>query len=191
MRTMMIAAPSEKIEYTITKVYDSGTEEEIFEEGDYTGAVSYQSKDGYLFAGWYEDSAYTTPADFSNVSSDMTVYAKYVKKTDISATFSRKSQKSGTITFNAAVSVKGQADLENVTLNVKGSDAVLDARKVKKSGSGKNIKYTTQYKGTAAVEKLSAVDSFTASVSWTTPDGTVVSGPSFKCTYFLGLVTVR
>ena len=191
MRTMMIAAPSEKIEYTITKVYDSGTEEEIFEEGDYTGAVSYQSKDGYLFAGWYEDSAYTTPADFSNVSSDMTVYAKYVKKTDISATFSRKSQKSGTTTFNAAVSVKGQADLENVTLNVKGSDAVLDARTVKKSGSGKNIKYTTQYKGTAAVEKLSAVDSFTASVSWTTPDGTVVSGPSFKCTYFLGLVTVR
>lgn len=191
MRTMMIAAPSEKLEYTITKVYDTGTEEEIFEEGDYTGAVSYSSKDGYLFAGWYMDSAFTTPADFSNVNSDMTVYAKYVKKTDISVSFTRKSLKSGTAVFDAVVSLKGQSDLDSVTVNTKGSDAVLSDRTVQKSGSGKNIRYTTQYKGNVAVNGLSLIDSFTASVRWTTPDGTTVSGPSFKCTYIMGLVTVR
>ena len=191
MRTMMIEAPSEKPEYTITKVYDNGTEEEIFEEGDYKGAVSFKTKDGYLFAGWYMDSAYTIPADFSNVNSDMAVYAKYVKKTDISVSFSRKSYKSSTAIFNTVVNVKGQSEFNDVTVNTERNDAVLNEKTVMKSGSGKNIRYTTQYKGIASVDGLSLIDSFTASVVWTTPDGTVVSGPDFKCTYVMGRVIVR
>lgn len=49
------------------------------EKGDnLTGTLQAAGATGKLFAGWYTDAAYTTPADFSSVQTDMTVYAKYV-----------------------------------------------------------------------------------------------------------------
>lgn len=192
-RTLTLAAPADKVEYTITKVYDTGTEEQTVQEGNHTGEINYTPRGGYLFAGWYKDQAFTEPADFSNVQSDLTVYARFVSKKDITLTLTRKSQKSGTTTFNAAAAMKGKAgyDLADVTVTADGAEAVLSAGTVKKTGSGKNAAYTTQYKGTVAVKGLSMIDSFTASVSWTTPDGTAVTGPAWKCTYFLGMVSVR
>lgn len=191
-RTLMLSAPSDKIEYTVTKIYDSGTEEQTVEGGNYTGQITYVPEDGYMFAGWYQDADFTTPADFSDVSGDMTVYAKYISNKDVTIAFSRKSKKSDTTTFNATISVKNRDQLDNVTVNVNDDiSAVLADKSVKKSGSGKNVKYTTQYKGQVAVKGLSLVDSFTASASWTTPDGTPVTGTNRKCTYLLGNVTVR
>ena len=191
-RKLMISVPSDKIEYRITKVYDSNTEEQTVEEGDYSGQITYVPKDGYMFAGWYQDEAFTEPADFSNITGDMTVYAKYVSNKDITVAFSRKSKKSNTTTFNATISVKNRDQLENVTVNVNDDiSAVLANKSVKKTGSGKNVKYTTQYKGTVAVKGLSIIDTFTASVTWTTPDGTVVTGMNRNCTYILGIVTVK
>ena len=184
-------APSDQLEYTITKVYDTGTEEQTVQEGNHTGEVNYTPKDGYLFAGWYTDQAFTEPADFSNVQSDMTVYARFVNKNDISLTLSRKSQKSGKTTFNAVVTVKDKINLENVTISVDGTDIVLSDGTVKKTGSGKYMRYTTRYNGAVVVYGLSMFDSFTTSVGWTTPDGTVVTGPAWKCTYFLGMVSVE
>ena len=88
--------------------------------------------------------------------------------------------------------MKNRDQLENVTVNVNDDiSAVLATKSVKKTGSGKNVKYTTQYKGTVAVKGLSIIDTFTASVSWTTPDGTLVTGANKKCTYILGIVTVK
>ena len=192
-RTLTLAAPADKVEYTITKVYDTGTEEQTVQEGNHTGEINYTPRGGYLFAGWYKDQAFTEPADFSNVQSDLTVYARFVSKKDITLTLTRKSQKSGTTTFNAAAAMKGKAgyDLADVTVTADGAEAVLSAGTVKKTGSGKNVAYTTQYKGTVAVKGLSMIDSFTASVSWTTLDGTAVTGPAWKCTYFLGKVSIR
>ena len=192
-RTLTLAAPADKVEYTITKVYDTGTEEQTVQEGNHTGEINYTPRGGYLFAGWYKDQAFTEPADFSNVQSDLTVYARFVSKKDITLTLTRKSQKSGTTTFNAAAAMKGKAgyDLADVTVTADGAEAVLSAGTVKKTGSGKNAGYTTQYKGAVSVKGLSLIDSFTTSVSWTTPDGTAVTGPAWKCTYFLGMVSVR
>ena len=121
----------------------------------------------------------------------MTVYARFVSSSDISMTVTRKSQKSGTITFNTVVKVNDKYGLGKVNVNLDGADAVLSVGSVKKSGSGKNVRYTTQYQGTVPVKGLSVVDSFTGTVSWTTPDGTVVTGRTWTCTYVLGLVTVR
>lgn len=191
-RMLMISAPSDKIEYEITKVYDSGTEEQIVEAGDYSGQITYLPKDGYMFAGWYLDEAFTVPADFSNVTGDMTVYAKYVSNKDITVAFSRKSKKSNTTTFNATISVKNKEQFENVTVNVNDDiSAPLANKSVKKSGSGKNATYTTLYKGEVTVEGLSFIDTFTASVSYTTPDGTLVTGANKRCTYYFGSVVVR
>lgn len=192
MRSLSITAPAEKFDFTITKVFDPGVELQTVSEGNHTGEITYAEKSGYYFAGWYKDSAFTEPADFSNVTCDLTVYAKYVKAGNVSTSFNRKSSKSGTTTFNAVVAVKDKSDLTNVSITVDGSDAsALGNGSVKKTGSGKNIKYTTQYKGTAAVKGLSLIDTFTAVISWTTADGTVVTGPAYNCTYILGLVTVR
>ena len=191
-RMLTINAPALKTEYKITKVYDSGTDEQIVEGGNHTGLITYTPKDGYMFAGWYQDAAYTIPADFSDVSGDLTVYAKYVRNSDITVSFSRKSKKSDTTTFNVTISVKDKDQLEDVTVNVNDDiSAVLADKSVKKSGSGKNVKYTSQYKGTVAVKGLSLIDTFKASVSWTTPDGTPVTGTDRKCNYLLGIVTVR
>ena len=83
-------------------------------------------------------------------------------------------------------------NLKDVAVTTKGGNtSVLGNGSVTKTGSGKNVKYTTKYTGTAAVKGLSLIDSFTASVTWTTADGTVVTGPAFNCRYVLGLVTVR
>ena len=192
-RTLTLAAPADQVEYTITKVYDTGTEEQTVQEGNHTGEITYTPRGGYLFAGWYKDKAFTEPADFSDVQSDMTVYARFVSKNDISLTLSRKSQKSRQITFGVGAALKGKTgfDIENVKITAGGAEAALSAGTVKKTGSGKNVRYTTQYKGTVSVKGLSLIDSFTASVSWTTPDGTTVTGPAWRCTYFLGTVSVR
>lgn len=191
-RILMLSAPSEKLAYTITKVYDTGTEEQIVEEGSRIGQVTYPDKNGYFFAGWYMDNAFTEPADFANVQSDMTVYAKYVSAKDITIAFKRKAVKSGTTTFNASISVKGQMNLSDVTVTTDGnSSSVLGNVSVTKTGSGKNVRYTTKYAGTSAVKGLSLIDSFTASVTWTTADGTVITGPVYNCRYVAGLVSVR
>lgn len=88
-RMLTITAPSDEAEYKITKVYDSGTEEQVVEGGDCTGKITYAAKSGYMFAGWYQDADFTVPADFADVNADMTVYAKYVSSKDVKLAFKR------------------------------------------------------------------------------------------------------
>lgn len=188
VRVLSISAPSEKNEYRITKIYDSGTEEQMVEGGNNAGNITYAPKSGYMFAGWYQDADYTIPADFADVTGDMTVYAKYINNRDVKLTFKRTGRKNNVNTFAVTVSVKNEVHLEDVTVTVvEGDTAVLANRTVKKSGSG-NI---TEYKGTIDVVGLSLVDRFTSFVSWTTPDGTDIIGANKKCTYQLGNVIVR
>ena len=59
-----------------------------------------------MFTGWFQDEALGTPADFSNVQSDMTVYAGYIPVKDVTLSLARKSGKTGDVTFTATVSVK-------------------------------------------------------------------------------------
>ena len=40
--------------------------------------VAYQAPAGKVFAGWFTDDSFTTPADLDKVTQDITVYAKYV-----------------------------------------------------------------------------------------------------------------
>ena len=191
-RMLKISAPSDKIEYRVTKIYDSGTEEQMVEGGNNTGNITYAPKSGYMFAGWYQDADYTVPADFADVTDDMTVYAKYISNKDVTLAFKRTGKKNNVNTFTVTVTVKNEVQLENVSVTVvEGNTAVLANRTVKKSGSGTKVKYTTEYKGTIDVVGLSLVDKFTSFVSWTTPDGTDIIGANKKCTYQLGNVIVR
>jgi uncharacterized repeat protein (TIGR02543 family) len=191
-RVITVNAPSDEIGYTITKVYDSGTEDQIVEGGDRTGEISFAARNGYMFAGWYLDEAFTTPADFADVKNDMTVYGKYISANDISLAFVRKYTSGGKTAFNATVSVKGQDALQNVSMTVNENSAViLGSKTVKKSGSGKKVSYVTSYRGLVKVDGLAQNDTFTAVVSWITPDGTAVTGSAHTCTYTLKAVTVQ
>lgn len=192
VRMLRISAPSDKIEYRITKIYDSGTEEQMVEGGNNAGNITYAPKSGYMFAGWYQDADYTIPADFANVTGDMTVYAEYIKNKDVTLAFKRTGTKNNVTTFTVTVTVKKEVHLEDVKVTVVGGNtAILGNRTVKQSGTGNNVKYKTEYKGTISVVGLSKVDKFTSFVSWDTLDGTVVKGADKKCTYQLGNVIVR
>lgn len=195
-RSMLtIAAPADTISYTISKVYDSETETQTVEGGNQVGKISYTEKPGYVFAGWYQDETLTIPADFSNVQADMTVYARYISSSDISLSFSRKNVSGANVVFNVTVGVKNIGDFKevNIICSKDGSETedALTTKTTKKTGSGKNRKYTYCYKGTAALQDLSRGGTFVSTICWVTPDGTKVTGETYSCTYWLGFVVVQ
>lgn len=51
--------------------------------------VAYQAPAGKIFAGWFVDQAYTTPADLDQVTQDTTIYAKYVSDSYLDLAYSR------------------------------------------------------------------------------------------------------
>lgn len=50
--------------------------------GDLVTEPEVPTREGYTFAGWYQDEGYNLPWDFENsiVSSDLTLYAKWIPK---------------------------------------------------------------------------------------------------------------
>ena len=81
LRTNMLTAESEPAveNVTVTVVDAAKTYELTVSAG--TGVrdqVAYQAPAGKVFAGWFADQAYTTPADLDQVTQDTTIYAKYV-----------------------------------------------------------------------------------------------------------------
>lgn len=51
--------------------------------------VAYQAPAGKVFAGWFADQAYTTPANLDQVTQDTTIYAKYVSDSYLDLDYSR------------------------------------------------------------------------------------------------------
>ena len=72
--------------YTVTFETNGGSAvaEQIVTAGDVINAPAEPTKTGYIFAGWYFDSSYNTLASFPySVTNHVTLYAKWVKKSDI------------------------------------------------------------------------------------------------------------
>ncbi|MCD8040351.1 MAG: InlB B-repeat-containing protein [Clostridia bacterium] len=69
------------VEYTVTFVlYDSTTETQTVTSGDTATVPSDPERSGYVFSGWYSDSACTTSFDFSAaITADTSVYAGWVE----------------------------------------------------------------------------------------------------------------
>lgn len=57
--------------------------------GSVRDQVAYQAPAGKVFAGWFADQAYTTPADLDQVTQDTTIYAKYVSDSYLDLDYSR------------------------------------------------------------------------------------------------------
>lgn len=79
--------------------------------GDQRGKVAPAELGGKVFAGWYTDDAYRTPADLSNVQENRTLYGKYVSYNYLRVEYQRNSFLQGnSITLLSAVDGRGFAE---------------------------------------------------------------------------------
>lgn len=75
---------------TVTVVDGSNTTQvKVAPNGSVRDQVAYQAPAGKVFAGWFADQAYTTPADLDQVTEDTTIYAKYVSDSYLDLAYSR------------------------------------------------------------------------------------------------------
>lgn len=139
---------------------------------DMTAAVTPAGADGKLFAGWYTDVAYTTPADFSDVQSDMTVYAKYV-----SDRYLRVSCINGGLVFvrSAAFITSADSSYTEVGFLVNG-----EKMSVKSTAPILGVRFTTAAK---SLKGCKLGDTFTVTAYGITADGTTVYGETETLTY--------
>lgn len=92
-RTCMLADDSQPVvdeRLTVTVVDGSNTTQvKVAPGGSVRDQVAYQAPAGKVFAGWFADQAYTTPADLDQVTQDTTIYAKYVSDSYLDLDYSR------------------------------------------------------------------------------------------------------
>lgn len=92
-RTCMLADDSQPVvdeRLTVTVVDGSNnTQVKVAPNGSVRDQVAYQAPAGKVFAGWFADQAYTTPADLDQVTEDTTIYAKYVSDSYLDLDYSR------------------------------------------------------------------------------------------------------
>lgn len=181
-----IAADTPAVENVTVTVVDAAKTYELTVSAG-TGIrdqVAYQAPAGKVFAGWFADQAYTTPADLDQVTQDTTIYAKYVSDSYLDLDYSRT----------------GLFRLRGVTLisavdnpaNYQASGFIVGDQKV-------DVSYASRYRifktpanlfGAArdaklmlADKSLSGTGTLEATPYWVTLDGTEVHGVTHTLHY--------
>ena len=106
-------APPEPEPETVTLTLHEGTSTRSITvlTGDQRDKVAPAELGGKVFAGWYTDDAYRTPADLSNVQENRTLYGKYVSYNYLRVEYQRNSFLQGnSITLLSAVDGRGFAE---------------------------------------------------------------------------------
>ena len=106
-------APPEPEPETVTLTLHEGTSTRSITvlTGDQRGKVAPAELGGKVFAGWYTDDAYRTPAVLSNVQENRTLYGKYVSYNYLRVEYQRNSFLQGnSITLLSAVDGRGFAE---------------------------------------------------------------------------------
>ena len=187
LRTNMLTAESEPAveNVTVTVVDAAKTYELTVSAG--TGIrdqVAYQAPAGKVFAGWFADQAYTTPADLDQVTQDTTIYAKYVSDSYLDLDYSRT----------------GLFRLRGVTLisavdnpaNYQASGFIVGDQKVDVSYAGRYRIFKTpaslfgaarDAKLMLADKSLSGTGTLEVTPYWITLDGTEVHGVTHTLHY--------
>ncbi|MCD7757293.1 MAG: hypothetical protein LUH45_03900 [Clostridiales bacterium] len=154
--------------------------------------VEYTQPDGCLFAGWFTDEGYTTAADFSEVSEDMTVYAKYVSSDYMQVKASTVSSKGvlKSIRMISATDSKNYAEVGFVytysdtegsaTAKYAASISGKTAKNLYGGGVGTGSKLIYADLSISGMEADTAV---TITPYWVTLDGTTVYGAERTITY--------
>lgn len=187
-RTCMLADDSQPVvdeRLTVTVVDGSNTTQvKVAPNGSVRDQVAYQAPAGKVFAGWFADQAYTTPADLDQVTEDTTIYAKYVSDSYLDLAYSRT----------------GLFRLRGVTLiSAVDNPANYQASGIMVNGQKLDVSYASRYRifktpanlfGAArdaklmlADKSLSGTGTLEATPYWITLDGTEVHGITHSLHY--------
>lgn len=93
LRTNLLAGDTEPAvnDLTVTVIDGSNAPQtiKVAPNGSVRDQVAYQAPAGKVFAGWFTDDSFTTPADLDQVTEDTTIYAKYVSDSYLDLDYSR------------------------------------------------------------------------------------------------------
>lgn len=183
--TMDDSQPAVDESLTVTVVDGSNTTQvKVAPNGSVRDQVAYQAPAGKVFAGWFADQAYTTPADLDQVTQDTTIYAKYVSDSYLDLAYSRT----------------GLFRLRGVTLiSAVDNPANYQASGIMVNGQKLDVSYASRYRifktpanlfGAARDAKLMLADKSLSGTGtlevtpyWITLDGTEVHGVTHTLHY--------
>lgn len=183
--TMADSQPAVDESLTVTVVDGSNTTQvKVAPNGSVRDQVAYQAPAGKVFAGWFADQAYTTPADLDQVTQDTTIYAKYVSDSYLDLAYSRT----------------GLFRLRGVTLiSAVDNPANYQASGIMVNGQKIDVSYASRYRifktpanlfGAARDAKLMLADKSLSGTGtlevtpyWITLDGTEVHGVTHSLHY--------
>lgn len=156
--------------------------------GDQRGKVAPTELGGKVFAGWYTDDAYRTPADLSNVQENRTLYGKYVSYNYLRVEYQRNSFLQGnSITLLSAVDGRGFAETGFV-INGKRVAVpqlterfrVFTAQMVFGRSVSRDALLMTMPYSLQGLQRGAAIE---ITPYWVTPDGTTVYGEARTLIY--------
>lgn len=184
---------TETAEFVITKYDGDSVEKQNVQCGDNTGLITYAGKANCRFAGWFLDEEYTKAADFTDVSGDMTVYAKYVIDEYLTAKIQTVTSKK-IITKLRTTTVTDSKQYAEIGFDYscgeKQSSVAITTYRTLVSGNradkffGGNIPKTAyMLYNDLAVKDLSDGTEITLTPYWITLDGTRVNGTSRTVIY--------
>lgn len=183
-------APPEPEPKTVTLTLHEGTSTRSITvpTGDQRGKVAPAELGGKVFAGWYTDDAYRTPADLSNVQENRTLYGKYVSYNYLRAEYQRNSFLQGnSITLLSAVDGRGFAETGFV-INGKRVAVpqlterfrVFTAQMVFGRSVSRDALLMTMPYSLQGLQRGAAIE---ITPYWVTPDGTTVYGEARTLIY--------
>lgn len=183
--------------YTIT-VVDGDQKTEISTAGGDVRKELNTEKDGALFAGFYTDKDFTKSADLTSVSSDMTVYVKYVNTNYLRVAYQQTKVKKVLTKLRFVSAVEGSDyDEYGFVLSVNGKESVQKSKKLYSTLTGTNA--AKLFENMSKDAKLFYYDFSTKNFEdgtvisitpyWITKDGTNVKGTTRKLTYHADGVT--
>lgn len=183
-------APPEPEPETVTLTLHEGTSTRSITvlTGDQRGKVAPAELGGKVFAGWYTDDAYRTPADLSNVQEDRTLYGKYVSYNYLRVEYQRNSFLQGnSITLLSAVDGRGFAETGFV-INGKRVAVpqlterfrVFTAQMVFGRSVSRDALLMTMPYSLQGLQRGAAIE---ITPYWVTPDGTTVYGEARTLIY--------
>lgn len=183
-------APPEPDPETVTLTLHEGTSTRSITvlTGDQRGKVAPAELGGKVFAGWYTDDAYRTPADLSNVQENRTLYGKYVSYNFLRVEYQRNSFLQGnSITLLSAVDGRGFAETGFV-INGKRVAVpqlterfrVFTAQMVFGRSVSRDALLMTMPYSLQGLQRGAAIE---ITPYWVTPDGTTVYGEARTLIY--------
>ena len=183
-------APPEPEPKTVTLTLHEGTDTRTLTvlTGDQRGKVAPAELGGKVFAGWYTDGTYRTPAVLSNVQENRTLYGKYVSYNYLRAEYQRNSFLQGnSITLLSAVDGRGFAETGFVVNGKRVAVPqlterfrVFTAQMVFGRSVSRDALLMTMPYSLQGLQRGAAIE---ITPYWVTPDGTTVYGEARTLIY--------